>query len=156
MYQTSVLGLRLWIGLKYCQIDRVANGLSYNYSNGNFLDDGYGHIIIMESAKNAWKIHRLTTILLIPLIIYLFLRIIHFAGEPYQLILEELRSLQSILFILIFTVLGLIHMRVGVNEILEDYIHDESAKKIINFLISSFFILILIFVCLSLLLILIF
>ena len=110
----------------------------------------------MESAKNAWKIHRLTTILLIPLIIYLFLRIIHFAGEPYQLILEELRSLQSILFILIFTVLGLIHMRVGVNEILEDYIHDESAKKIINLLISSFFILILIFVCLSMWLILIF
>ncbi len=110
----------------------------------------------MESAKNAWKIHRLTTILLIPLIIYLFLRIIHFAGEPYQLILEELRSLQSILFILIFTVLGLIHMRVGVNEILEDYIHDESAKKLINFLISSFFILILIFVCLSMWLILIF
>ena len=134
----------------------MAHGLFYCYSNGDFLDDDNGHVLIMESAKNAWKIHRLTTILLIPLIIYLFLRIIHFAGEPYQLILEELRSLQSILFILIFTVLGLIHMRVGVNEILEDYIHDESAKKLINFLISSFFILILIFVCLSMWLILIF
>ena len=134
----------------------MVNSISYSRSNGNFLDDGDGHILIMESAKNAWKIHRLTTILLIPLIIYLFLRIIHFSGEPYKLILEELRSLWSILFILIFTVLGLIHMRVGVNEILEDYIHDESAKKIINFLISSFFILILIFVCLSMWLILIF
>ena len=156
MYQTSVLGLRLWIELKYCQIDRMVNSISYSRSNGNFLDDGDGHILIMESAKNAWKIHRLTTILLIPLIIYLFVRIIHFSGEPYQLILEELRSLWSILFILIFTVLGLIHMRVGVNEILEDYIHDKSAKKVINFFISSFFILILIFVCLSMWLILIF
>ena len=134
----------------------MVNSISYSCSNGNFLDDGDGHILIMESAKNAWKIHRLTTILLIPLIIYLFVRIIHFSGEPYQLILEELRSLWSILFILIFTVLGLIHMRVGVNEILEDYIHDESVKKVINFLISSFFILILIFVCLSMWLILIF
>ena len=134
----------------------MVNSISYSCSNGNFLDDGDGHILIMESAKNAWKIHRLTTILLIPLIIYLFVRIIHFSGEPYQLILEELRSLQSILFILIFTVLGLIHMRVGVNEILEDYIHDESAKKVINFLISSFFIFIFIFVCLSMWLILIF
>ena len=134
----------------------MVNSVSYSCSNGNFLDDADGHILIMESAKNALKIHRLTTILLIPLIIYLLVRIIHFSGEPYELILEELRSLWSILFILIFTVLGLIHMRVGVNEILEDYIHDESAKKVINFLISSFFILILIFVCLSMWLILIF
>ena len=47
-------------------------------------------------------------------------------------------------------------MRLGVNEILEDYIHEESAKKVINLIISFFFILILIFVCLSMWLILIF
>ena len=108
----------------------------------------------MESAKNAWKIHRWSTILLMPLMIYLFYKVYEFTRLSYEEILEDLSSSRSIGFILIFTILGLIHMKVGVNEILEDYVHDKFYRKLFQTLIFAFFIFILIFVCLSLLLIL--
>ena len=105
------------------------------------------------SAKNTWKLHRWSTILLLPLVAYLFLKIIQLSTLSYQSILNEFSSLWGVGFILIFTVLGLIHMNTGVHEILDDYVHSDVVKKILNALISIFFLLILIFVCLSLLLI---
>ena len=105
------------------------------------------------SAKNTWKLHRWSTILLLPLVVYLFVKIIHLSTLSYQSILSEFSSLWGVGFILIFTVLGLIHMNTGVHEIMDDYVHSDAAKKILNAVISIFFLLILIFVCLSLLLI---
>ncbi len=105
------------------------------------------------SAKNTWKLHRWSTILLLPFVAYLFLKIIQLSTQSYQSILDEFSSLWGVGFILIFTVLGLIHMNTGVHEILDDYVHSDEVKKILNVIISIFFLLILIFVCLSLLLI---
>ncbi len=105
------------------------------------------------SAKNTWKLHRWSTILLLPLVAYLFIKVIHLSTLPYHLILTEFSNLWGVGFILIFTVLGLIHMNIGVHEILDDYVHSNVARKILNVIISIFFLLILIFVCLSLLLI---
>ena len=105
------------------------------------------------SAKNIWKLHRWSTILLLPLVAYLFIKVIHLSTLPYHLILTEFSNLWGVGFILIFTVLGLIHMNTGVHEILDDYVHSNVARKILNVIISIFFLLILIFVCLSLLLI---
>ena len=105
------------------------------------------------SAKNTWKLHRWSTILLLPLVVYLFLKIIHLSTLSYQSILSEFSSLWGVGFILIFTVLGLVHMNTGVHEILDDYVHSDAVRKILNVIISIFFLLILIFVCLSLLLI---
>ena len=77
------------------------------------------------SAKNTWKLHRWSTILLLPLIVYLFIKIIHLSTLPYHLILTEFSNLWGVGFILIFTVLGLIHMNTGVHEILDDYVHSD-------------------------------
>ena len=92
-------------------------------------------------------------LIILPLVAYLFVKIIHLSTLSYQLILSEFSNLWGVGFILIFTVLGLIHMNTGVHEILDDYVHSDVVKKILNVMISIFFLLILIFVCLSLLLI---
>ena len=105
------------------------------------------------SAKKIWKLHRWSTILLLPLVAYLFIKVIHLSTLPYHLILTEFSNLWGVGFILIFTVLGLVHMNTGVHEILDDYVHSDVVRKILNVIISIFFLLILIFVCLSLLLI---
>ena len=82
------------------------------------------------SAKNTWKLHRWSTILLLPLVVYLFLKIIHLSTLSYQSILSEFSSLWGVGFILIFTVLGLIHMNIliglGINPILR---HSFSRKN---------------------------
>ena len=107
-----------------------------------------------DSAKNAWKINQFTSITLVPFIIYLLIKIINLSKLSYSEIISELSSSWSIFYILIFTILGLFHMRQGVYEIMEDYIHDEYLKRIFKALISFFISAILILVCLSLLLIL--
>ena len=84
---------------------------------------------MFTSAKNTWKFHRYSTIALIPMVAYLFFKIIQFSHMTYDQILLNLNSTWSFLFILIFTVMGLFHMYTGVHEIMEDYIHDENIKK---------------------------
>ena len=107
-----------------------------------------------NSAKTAWKVNQFTSIILVPFISYLIFKIIELSKLQYVEIISELSSAWSIFYILIFTILGLFHMRQGVNEIMEDYVHSQNFKKIFKFLISIFVFGILTFVCLSLLLIL--
>ena len=92
--------------------------------------------------------------MLVPFIIYLLIKIINLSKLSYSEIISELSSSWSIFYILIFTILGLFHMRQGVYEIMEDYNHDEYLKRIFKAIISFFISAILILVCLSLLLIL--
>ena len=108
----------------------------------------------MTSAHRIWKLHKYSSIALIPLIIYLLIIILRFSRISYEQILIELSGAWSIFFILIFTILGIFHMNTGINEIIDDYIHDPKIYKIFKFLISSFFTGISLFVCLSILMIL--
>jgi succinate dehydrogenase hydrophobic anchor subunit len=55
---------------------------------------------------------------------------------------------------LIFMILGIFHMNTGINEIMDDYVHDPKVHKLLKILISSFFAGISLFVCLSILMIL--
>ena len=107
-----------------------------------------------DSAKTTWKVNQFTSIILVPFISYLIFKIIELSKLPYDEIISELSSAWSIFYILIFTILGLFHMRQGVKEIMEDYVHEQKLKKIFNSLISLFIFGILTLVCLSLLLIL--
>jgi len=108
----------------------------------------------MTSAHRIWKLHKYSSIALIPLIIYLLIIILRFSSLSYEQILIEISGARSIFFILIFTILGIFHMNTGINEIIDDYIHDPKIYKILKFLISSFFTGISLFVCLSILMIL--
>ena len=108
----------------------------------------------MTSAHKIWKLHKYSSIALIPLIIYLLITILRFSSLSYEQILIEISDAWSIFFILIFTILGIFHMNTGINEIIDDYIHDPKIYKILKFLISSFFTGISLFVCLSILMIL--
>ena len=107
-----------------------------------------------DSAKTAWKVNQFTSIILVPFIGYLIFKIIELSKLPYVEVISELSSAWSIFYILIFTILGLFHMRQGVKEIIEDYVHSPNFKKVFKFSISIFVFGILTFVCLSLLLIL--
>ena len=108
----------------------------------------------MASARNIWKLHKYSSIALIPFIVYLLISILRFSRLSYEQILLEISGTWSIFFILIFMILGIFHMNTGVNEIMDDYVHDPKVHKLLKILISSFFTGISLFVCLSILMIL--
>ncbi len=108
----------------------------------------------MASARNIWKLHKYSSIALLPFIIYLLISILRFSRLSYEQILLEISGTWSIFFILIFMILGIFHMNTGINEIMDDYVHDPKVHKLLKILISSFFTGISLFVCLSILMIL--
>lgn len=108
----------------------------------------------MASARNIWKLHKYSSIALIPFISYLLISILRFSRLSYEQILLEISDTWSIFFILIFMILGIFHMNTGINEIMDDYVHDPKVHKLLKILISSFFTGISLFVCLSILMIL--
>ena len=107
-----------------------------------------------DSGKSTWKLQRISAILLIPLVSYLLVKILNLSELSYADVLSQTSTSWFVLSILIFTVIGLFHMRVGIFEILEDYVQDKNVKKFLKILISISIFGILTFVCLSLLLIL--
>ena len=108
----------------------------------------------MASARDIWKLHKYSSIALLPFIIYLLISILRFSRLSYEQILLEISGTWSIFFILIFMILGIFHMNTGINEIMDDYVHDPKVHKLLKILISSFFTGISLFVCLSILMIL--
>jgi succinate dehydrogenase hydrophobic membrane anchor protein len=108
----------------------------------------------MASARNIWKLHKYSSIALLPFIVYLLISILRFSRLSYEQILLEISGTWSIFFILIFMILGIFHMNTGINEIMDDYVHDPKVHKLLKILISSFFTGISLFVCLSILMIL--
>ena len=107
-----------------------------------------------DSGKSTWKLQRISSILLIPLVSYLLVKILNLSKLSYADVLSQTSTSWFVLSILIFAVIGLFHMRVGIFEILEDYVQDKNVKKFLKILISISIFGILTFVCLSLLLIL--
>ena len=89
----------------------------------------------MASARNIWKFHKYSSIALLPFIAYLLISILRFSRLSYEQILLEISGTWSIFFILIFMILGIFHMNTGINEIMDDYVHDPKVHKLLKILI---------------------
>ena len=61
----------------------------------------------------------------------------------YNEIILETSSLWFLGLVLIFTVIGLLHMRLGLHEVIEDYVHSDVVKKLsfitINLFVTGIF-----------------
>jgi succinate dehydrogenase / fumarate reductase membrane anchor subunit len=71
---------------------------------------------------------RLTAIRLVPLTVWFVWSVARFAGAPYAEVLEFLHNPFNAGAILLFVLAGLYHMVLGVQVVIEDYIHKEGTK----------------------------
>jgi succinate dehydrogenase / fumarate reductase membrane anchor subunit len=85
----------------------------------------------LGSAKSGvahfWH-QRLTAIALVPLTVWFVWSVARFAGAPYAEVLEFLHNPFNAGAILLFVLAGLYHMVLGVQVVIEDYIHKEGTK----------------------------
>jgi succinate dehydrogenase / fumarate reductase membrane anchor subunit len=77
------------------------------------------------------------------------------SSMTYETIINEAKSMFFLLLVLIFTIIGLLHMRLGLHEVIEDYVHIDNMKKLSFIGINLFVIGIMSIVLISVLLILI-
>ncbi|MBM5786952.1 MAG: succinate dehydrogenase, hydrophobic membrane anchor protein [Candidatus Fonsibacter sp.] len=84
------------------------------------------------SPVKKWKLQRLTAIILIPLLVWFLYSFLVLVYKDYSSAIDFFdNKLNSILF-LVFIIFVALHSKIGVGEIIEDYIHSASLKKFLN------------------------
>ena len=87
--------------------------------------------------ETFWR-QRLTAIANIPLVLFLIYSIVSHVGADYGTVKAYFAHLVVALLMLALVISAAIHMRIGLKEIIEDYVHGEGAK-IAAIVLATFF-----------------
>ena len=80
-----------------------------------------------RGTETFWR-QRLTAVANIPLVIFLILSIAAYAGADYATARAYFAQPVVALAMLALVLSASVHMRIGLKEIIEDYVHNELAK----------------------------
>jgi succinate dehydrogenase / fumarate reductase membrane anchor subunit len=90
-----------------------------------------------EGAEHFWR-QRLTAVANIFLISFLIWLLLTLAGADYATVRRMLAKPQVAIPLLLLVLSGLVHMRLGMQTIIEDYVHSEG-RKVAALMLNSFF-----------------
>ena len=90
-----------------------------------------------EGADHFWR-QRVSALANIPLTLFLVATIIMLAGKDHAIAAAWLGSPLAAIAMLALVISGAIHMRLGMQVIIEDYVHGEGTK-ILCLMLNSFF-----------------
>lgn len=111
-----------------------------NHKKSIFIMTENKSIMIFESTY--WKIQRYLSILLIPLVFWFLMIILSFLMNPISNEITFLQFIELITFgdkkyiFVLFSFIVFSHMGLGLIEVIEDYIHNEQVKLMINILLK--------------------
>lgn len=98
-----------------------------------------------QGADHFWR-QRLTAVANIFLVLFLVWLLATLAGEDFSTVKGALARPHIAIPLLLLVLSGLVHMRLGMQTIIEDYIHSEGSKVIV-LMLNSFFVIAVGLVC---------
>ena len=78
-----------------------------------------------------WKIQRISAILLVPIVIYVTLYLLKIGHLSYANVTNDISSSPGILVISFMALVLFVHSSLGIETILEDYIHDVKTQSLL-------------------------
>jgi succinate dehydrogenase / fumarate reductase, membrane anchor subunit len=100
-----------------------------------------GKVRGLGSAKSGTEhfwLQRVTAVANVLLTIAFLFVVISLVGKPYAAAIARLQSPLVAILLLLFILSALVHMRLGMQVIIEDYVHGEGAK-VVAVIANSFF-----------------
>jgi succinate dehydrogenase / fumarate reductase, membrane anchor subunit len=90
-----------------------------------------------EGTEHFWK-QRLTAVSNLVLVSIVLVLLVKLAGADYLTVKRTLAKPQNAILLLLLVLSGIIHMRLGMQSIIEDYVHSEG-RKVMALMLNSFF-----------------
>ena len=98
---------------------------------GNGIKTPLGKVRSLGSAKSGtehfWR-QRVTGVAMVPLTIAFVLVVIYLAKASQATAIATLSLPLIAILMFFFVIAGIVHMRIGMQVIIEDYVHDEKLK----------------------------
>jgi len=85
----------------------------------------------LGSAKQGvqhWWAQRITAVALIPLVVWFAISLIMMSGADYAVVRAWIGSPVVMVLLTLTIVIGLHHGQIGMQEVVEDYVHNEGMK----------------------------
>ena len=92
----------------------------------------------MKSVTKKWLFLKISSLILIPLMLWFTINFVYFYDKSYQEIINFLISQPSKFFVSLFLVFAYFFSALSISEVFEDYIHDEKIKNVANKMLNIF------------------
>ena len=78
---------------------------------------------------NHWKIQRISALILAPAMFYLIYYLINISNLNYNDVITDMSSLSGVIYIVLLSFVLFMHSSLGIETILEDYVHELNYQK---------------------------